>query len=78
MSTAAGSGCQDRSVDGAWDWVSERLGFNILRCALAKLSALLWKRGMRWMMVTGGDSRVVSEVTSIETRVGSQKRCRDR
>jgi hypothetical protein len=78
MSTAAGSGCRDGSVDGARDWLSERLGFNVLRCALAKLSALLRKRGMCRMSITRGDSRVVSEVTSIETRVGSRKRCRDR
>jgi hypothetical protein len=68
----------DGSVDGARDWLSERLGFNVLRCALAKSSALLRKREMCQMSITRGDSRVVSEVVSMETRVGSRKRCRDR
>jgi hypothetical protein len=71
-----GSGCRDGSVDGAQDWLSERLGFNVLRCALAKSSALLRKREMCRMSITRGDSRVVSEVASMETRVGSRKRCR--
>jgi hypothetical protein len=78
MSTTDRSGCRDRSVDGARDWLSERLGFNVLRCALAKSSALLRKREMCRMSITRGDSRVVSEVTSMEARVGSQKRCQDR